>query len=151
VGCGVGLSTLLMAKAFPTSKFVGFDFHEPSIEEARRHAQQHGFDGRVRFEVAKAKEIKESDFDLITFFDCPASRRPTGRRRALIAHHHRIKLRSTALAVLRIGQSQNESREISRNRRVFHRIQLLPLSPTMKTHPRGNYPCVQSCGHRYFP
>jgi len=70
VGCGVGFSTMLMAKAFPTSKFVGFDFHEPSIEEARRHAQQHGFDGCVRFDVAKAKEIKETDFDLITFFDC---------------------------------------------------------------------------------
>lgn len=70
VGCGVGFSTLLMAKAFPTSNFVGFDFHEPSIGEARQHAQQHGLEDRVRFEVAKAKEIKESDFDLITFFDC---------------------------------------------------------------------------------
>jgi 2-polyprenyl-3-methyl-5-hydroxy-6-metoxy-1,4-benzoquinol methylase len=70
VGCGVGFSTLLMAKAFPASKFVGFDFHEPSIEEARRHAKEHGFGERVRFEVAKAKEIKESDFDLVTFFDC---------------------------------------------------------------------------------
>jgi len=38
VGCGVGFSTLLMAEAFPASRFVGFDFHEPSIEEARRHA-----------------------------------------------------------------------------------------------------------------
>ena len=59
-----------MAKAFPASKFVGFDFHEPSIEEARRHAEEHGFGERIRFEVAKAKEIEESDFDLVTFFDC---------------------------------------------------------------------------------
>jgi 2-polyprenyl-3-methyl-5-hydroxy-6-metoxy-1,4-benzoquinol methylase len=70
VGCGVGFSTLLMAKAFPASNFVGFDFHEASIEEARQHAQQHGLEDRVRFEVSKAKEIKESEFDLITFFDC---------------------------------------------------------------------------------
>src|SRR3954463_14317398 len=70
VGCGVGFSTLLMAKAFPASSFVGYDFHEPSIEEARRHAKEHGFGERVRFEVVKAKEIKESDFDLVTFFDC---------------------------------------------------------------------------------
>jgi len=70
VGCGVGFSTLLMAKAFPNSYFVGFDFHEPSIEEARKHATEHNFGNRVRFEAAKAKEIKETGFDLITSFDC---------------------------------------------------------------------------------
>lgn len=70
VGCGVGFSTLLMADAFPESEFVGFDFHEPSIEQARRHAREHGAGDRVRFEVAKAKEIGERGFDLVTFFDC---------------------------------------------------------------------------------
>lgn len=70
VGCGVGFSTLLMAEAYPESSFVGFDFHEPSIEEARRHAQGHGLGGRVRFEVAKAKEIGENGFDLVTMYDC---------------------------------------------------------------------------------
>ncbi len=70
VGCGVGFSTLLMASAFPESRFTGFDFHAPSIEEARRHAEQHGLADRVRFETAKAKEISESDFDLVTSFDC---------------------------------------------------------------------------------
>ncbi len=70
VGCGLGFSTLLMAEAYPDSEFVGYDFHEDSIEEARRHADEHGLDGRVRFEVAKAKEIRETGFDLITMFDC---------------------------------------------------------------------------------
>lgn len=70
VGCGVGFSTLLMARAFPNSQFVGFDFHEPSIEAARRHAREHGLEKRVRFECAVAKEIKEKDFDLVTSFDC---------------------------------------------------------------------------------
>src|SRR6202046_1417279 len=56
VGCGVGFSTLLMAQVFPESQFVGFDFHEPSVQEARRHAAAHGLDGRVRFEAASAKE-----------------------------------------------------------------------------------------------
>jgi SAM-dependent methyltransferase len=70
VGCGVGFSTLLMAQAFPNSRFVGYDFHEPSVEEARRHAMAHGLTGRVGFEAAKAKEIKDTGFDLITFFDC---------------------------------------------------------------------------------
>lgn len=70
VGCGVGFSTLLMAKAYPNSRFVGFDFHEPSIAQARKHAEQHGLSDRVRFETAAAKEIAETGFDLITCFDC---------------------------------------------------------------------------------
>ena len=70
VGCGVGFSTLLMAEAYPESRFIGYDFHEPSIEEARRHAEAHGLADRVRFEVARAKEIGEGDFDLVTMYDC---------------------------------------------------------------------------------
>lgn len=70
VGCGIGFSTLLMAKAFPASQFIGYDFHEPSIQEARRHASAHGLSDRVSFVAAKAKDIKETGFDLITFFDC---------------------------------------------------------------------------------
>jgi SAM-dependent methyltransferase len=70
VGCGVGFSTLLMAEAYPQSRFVGFDFHEPSIEEARHHAASHNLSGRVSFEVAQAKEINDGGFDLVTFFDC---------------------------------------------------------------------------------
>jgi trans-aconitate methyltransferase len=34
VACGHGVTTLLMAKAYPGSTFVGFDFHAPSIERA---------------------------------------------------------------------------------------------------------------------
>jgi hypothetical protein len=70
VGCGVGFSTLLMARAYPQSRFVGYDFHEPSIDDARKHAAEHGLDGHVRFEVATAKEIAEDGFDLVTCFDC---------------------------------------------------------------------------------
>jgi SAM-dependent methyltransferase len=87
VGCGVGFSTLLMAQAFPESRFVGFDFHEPSIEEARRHAQTHGVDGRVRFETAPAKEIGETGFDLVTVFDCLHD---MGDPRGCSAHMRRI-------------------------------------------------------------
>ncbi|HWU72763.1 MAG TPA: class I SAM-dependent methyltransferase [Sphingomonas sp.] len=70
IGCGVGFSTLLMAQAYPESDFVGYDFHEPSIDEARRHADEHGLSDRVRFEVAAAKDIAEQGFDLITMYDC---------------------------------------------------------------------------------
>ncbi len=70
VGCGVGFSTLLMAEAYPESEFTGYDFHAPSIEEARRHAEAHGLSDRVRFEVAAAKDIPDSGFDLVTMYDC---------------------------------------------------------------------------------
>ena len=70
IGCGVGFSTILMAQAYPSSRFVGFDFHEPSIEDARKHAKAHGVSHRVRFEVATAKDIAEKDFDLVTMYDC---------------------------------------------------------------------------------
>ncbi|HUD90927.1 class I SAM-dependent methyltransferase [Sphingobium sp.] len=70
IGCGVGFSTLLMAQAYPQSRFTGYDFHAPSIEEARRHAQAHGLADRVEFEVATAKDVPGRDFDLVTMYDC---------------------------------------------------------------------------------
>ena len=70
IGCGVGFSTLLMAKAYPNSTFVGFDFHEPSIAEAKGHAKSHNSLDNVRFEATPAKSIRERDFDLVTMFDC---------------------------------------------------------------------------------
>ena len=70
VGCGVGFSTLLMAKAFPNSRFIGYDFHEPSIDQANAHAREHGLSDRVQFKTVAAKEISEGEFDLITMFDC---------------------------------------------------------------------------------
>ncbi|PAL20393.1 class I SAM-dependent methyltransferase [Sphingopyxis sp. GW247-27LB] len=87
VGCGVGFSTLLMADAYPESAFVGFDFHAPSIDEARRHAAAHGYGDRVRFEVAAAKEIAEDGFDLITMYDCLHD---MGDPRGCAAHMRRI-------------------------------------------------------------
>ena len=54
VGCGHGHSTVLMAKAFPSSRFWGFDVHEDSIAEARKLAREASVDNRVSFEVEKA-------------------------------------------------------------------------------------------------
>jgi SAM-dependent methyltransferase len=70
VGCGHGWSTVLMAKSFPKSQFVGYDFHPGSIEEAQAHAEMHGVSANTRFEVGLAKDYPETDFDLVTCFDC---------------------------------------------------------------------------------
>ena len=70
VGCGHGFSTVMMAKAFPRSTFVGYDFHPGSVEQARSHAAQHGVKANTRFEVAMASDFPGKDLDLVTFFDC---------------------------------------------------------------------------------
>jgi 2-polyprenyl-3-methyl-5-hydroxy-6-metoxy-1,4-benzoquinol methylase len=70
VGCGHGASTLLMAKAFPKSEFIGFDYHEPSIRWANNEAKKEGLADRVKFEVAKAKEFPGNNYTLVTSFDC---------------------------------------------------------------------------------
>jgi SAM-dependent methyltransferase len=70
VGCGHGASTILMAEAFPNSSFVGFDYHEPSIEAARAKASAAGLEGRVSFEVASAKEYPGAGYDFVAMFDC---------------------------------------------------------------------------------
>lgn len=70
VGCGHGASTILMAKAYPRSRFTGFDYHPQSIEHARAAAARQGLGDRVRFAVAKAKDYPGRDYDLVTCFDC---------------------------------------------------------------------------------
>lgn len=70
VGCGKGASTLLMAKAYPKSRFAGFDYHDKSIEGARESAKRHGVADRVTFEVSKAKEFPGKDYDFVAVFDC---------------------------------------------------------------------------------
>jgi 2-polyprenyl-3-methyl-5-hydroxy-6-metoxy-1,4-benzoquinol methylase len=72
VGCGHGASTTIMASAYPSSRFVGFDTHGPSIEKARRAAEAAGLDGSVSFEMASALDFPApgQGYDLITFFDC---------------------------------------------------------------------------------
>jgi 2-polyprenyl-3-methyl-5-hydroxy-6-metoxy-1,4-benzoquinol methylase len=69
VGAGHGVSTILMAKAYPNSRFVGFDFHEPSIERARKLAAEEGVADRVTFEVARAQDFPGAGYGLIAIFD----------------------------------------------------------------------------------
>jgi len=70
VGCGHGWSTVVMAKAFPNSQFIGYDFHQDSIDAARAHAAAHGVADNAIFEVGTAKDFAAAELDLVTFFDC---------------------------------------------------------------------------------
>lgn len=68
IACGHGSSTILLAKAFPNSRIYGFDFHEPSIQAARRKAADAGL-SNVEFHVAEAKDFPGADYDLACIFD----------------------------------------------------------------------------------
>jgi 2-polyprenyl-3-methyl-5-hydroxy-6-metoxy-1,4-benzoquinol methylase len=69
VGCGHGASTIIMAQAYPTSTFFGFDYHQPSIVSARQHAQHAGVGARVTFDTAAAKSFSGTGYDLVCIFD----------------------------------------------------------------------------------
>ena len=69
IGCGHGASTVLMAQAFPASRFVGSDYHAASIGTAIERAAAAGVEDRIEFEVAPASSFSGSGYDLVTTFD----------------------------------------------------------------------------------
>ena len=70
IGCGLGASTILMAKTYPKSEFYGFDYHDGSIALAKEAAKKEGVADRITFEVASAKGYPGKDYDFVAFFDC---------------------------------------------------------------------------------
>jgi ubiquinone/menaquinone biosynthesis C-methylase UbiE len=68
-GCGHGSSTILMAKTYPNSRIIGFDYHRPSIEWARKQGEKEGLKN-LSFEVAGASDFPGNDYDMVAFFDC---------------------------------------------------------------------------------
>ncbi|MGH3983402.1 MAG: class I SAM-dependent methyltransferase [Pseudonocardiaceae bacterium] len=70
VGCGLGASTVLLAEAYPASTFAGSDYHEGSIELARKRAADAGVINRTSFEVASAQTFSGAGYDLVATFDC---------------------------------------------------------------------------------
>ena len=70
IGCGLGASTILLAQEYPNSRFTGSDYHDRSIELARKRASDAGVADRVNFEVATAASFSGSGYDLAATFDC---------------------------------------------------------------------------------
>lgn len=70
VGCGHGASTIAMAQAFPASRFIGLDYHAPSIATASKAAAEAGVGDRVAFEIADADALPNDRFDLVAMLDC---------------------------------------------------------------------------------
>lgn len=116
IGCGHGASTILLAKAFPHSEFIGYDYHAPSIETARERARQ-ARAPNAHFEVADASSYRERDFDLIAFFDCLHDMAdPVGA-----ARHAREQLRHDG-SVMLVEPYANDTPEANHNPvgRVFY-------------------------------
>jgi ubiquinone/menaquinone biosynthesis C-methylase UbiE len=67
IGCGFGITTLMMAKTYPNSSFTGFDFDKESIEKAKESAKKEKINN-VKFEVSSASEFPSSSYDFVTFF-----------------------------------------------------------------------------------
>jgi 2-polyprenyl-3-methyl-5-hydroxy-6-metoxy-1,4-benzoquinol methylase len=70
IGCGHGATTILMARAFPASTFIGTDYHEGSVRVARRRSEAAGVADRVTFEARDSSELAAGQYDLVTMFDC---------------------------------------------------------------------------------
>ena len=70
IGCGLGASTILLAREYPNSAFTGSDYHDQSIEIARKRAGDAGVGDRVNFEVASAAGFSGTGYDLAATFDC---------------------------------------------------------------------------------
>jgi len=70
IGCGLGASTILLAQEYPSSRFTGSDYHEGSIELARKRAGDAGVADRVSFEVAPSSSFSGTGYDLAATFDC---------------------------------------------------------------------------------
>ena len=70
VGCGHGASTVLLAQAYPTARILGSDYHQASVDTARKRAADAGVSDRARFEVASAQTFSGTGYDLVATFDC---------------------------------------------------------------------------------
>jgi ubiquinone/menaquinone biosynthesis C-methylase UbiE len=70
IGCGLGASTILLAQEYPNSRFTGSDYHDESIEIARKRASDAGVADRINFEVATASAFSGTGYDLAATFDC---------------------------------------------------------------------------------
>jgi SAM-dependent methyltransferase len=69
VGCGHGASTLLLGESYPNSRITGYDYHAPSIDQARKRVAEAGLAAQVSFEVAAAADFPGIDYDLVAIFD----------------------------------------------------------------------------------
>lgn len=134
VGCGHGVSTVVMAQAFPRSRFVGYDYHEASIVHARALAERSGVTDRVRFEVAPATAFPGGDYALVAFFDCLHDMGdPVG-----VARHVRSSLRDDGAWMIVEPRAEDDIRaNLNPVGRVFYSASTMICTPASQSQDVG--------------
>jgi len=134
VGCGHGASTILLAEAFPRSEFVGYDYHEESIVNAREAAARAGVGDRVSFEVSAAKDFPGSGYDLVAMFDCLHDMGdPVGAARHV---HHALAADGTWLIVEPFAHD-NIGENLNPVGRVFYSASTMVCTPASRDQEVG--------------
>jgi 2-polyprenyl-3-methyl-5-hydroxy-6-metoxy-1,4-benzoquinol methylase len=132
VGCGHGASSIQMALAYPNSRIVGFDSHEPSIDVARRRAAEAGVADRVSFEVAAADAFGGGEYALVCVFDALHDMGdPVG-----VARHIRAQLTSDGTWLLvepRAGDRLEDNLHLVG--RIFYSASTLICTPASRAQP----------------
>ncbi len=132
VGCGLGASTIIMARHFPKSKFVGFDYHAESIEWARNDAVSEGVTANTDFEVAMAQDLRNGPYDLVCFFDCLHDMGdPVGAARHVLST---LKPDGTLMVVEPFARDKVEQ-NLSPVGRVFYNASFLICVPASLSQP----------------
>lgn len=126
IGCGHGITTLIMANAFPQSKFFGFDFHGPSIERARVLAAEMGLADRVVFDVADAGSFPGTEYDLITYFDCLHD---LGAPLKAIAHARNVIMPNGHLLIVEPMAGESDSENLNPIGRIYSGASVLICTP----------------------
>jgi SAM-dependent methyltransferase len=134
VGCGYGHSTLIMASAFPKSRFVGFDAHPPSVEAAAKLAASAGLTDRVGFEVATAKTFTGGGYDLITYFDCLHD---MGDPVGALAHARSALKSDGAVMIVEPFADDAVQDNLNPRGRLFYSVSTLVCTPASKSEEVG--------------
>jgi SAM-dependent methyltransferase len=70
LGCGLGASSIALARAYPRAQVLGVDLDQASVAEARAQAAEAGVADRVTFVVGDAAQLtSEAPFQLVTVFE----------------------------------------------------------------------------------
>jgi 2-polyprenyl-3-methyl-5-hydroxy-6-metoxy-1,4-benzoquinol methylase len=69
IACGHVVATILMAKAYPASRFVAFDNHPDSVATARARVEAAGLTDRITVTESWGQTFGGGPYDLVTTFD----------------------------------------------------------------------------------
>ncbi|MFI4887396.1 MAG: class I SAM-dependent methyltransferase [Burkholderiales bacterium] len=132
IGCGHGVSTILMAQSYPKSTFVGYDYHAPSIDWATQSAAAADVADRVRFEVATADAYPGEHYDFVTMFDCLHD---MGDPVAAAAHVRRALAPDGAWMIVEPFANDRLEDNLNPVGRVFYAASTLICTPNSRSQP----------------